>query len=183
MEETGIANVADPLGGSWYVEALTDRMEAEAEAIFAQIMRMGETPEVDSHEIGPMTTGILRGIESGWFTSHIAEAAFAHQRAVELGDKRIVGVNCHTDSVGKDLEILRISRDVERDQVVALAARRARRDEARVADALEEITSVVRSGGNLIEPMLEAARAEASLGEICGVLRHEWGGYTENVTF
>jgi methylmalonyl-CoA mutase, N-terminal domain len=183
MEETGIANVADPLGGSWYVEALTDRMEAEAEAIFAQIMRMGETPEVDSHEIGPMTTGILRGIESGWFTSHIAEAAFAHQRAVELGDKRIVGVNCHTDSVGKDLEILRISRDVERDQVAALAARRVRRDETRVADALAEITAVVRSGGNLIEPLLEAARAEASLGEICGVLRHEWGGYTENVTF
>jgi methylmalonyl-CoA mutase N-terminal domain/subunit len=183
MEETGVANVADPLGGSWYVEALTDRMDAEADAIFAQILQMGSMPEGGRHEIGPMTTGILRGIESGWFTSHIAEAAFVHQRALEVGDKRIVGVNCHLDTVGKDLEILRISRDVERDQVATLAQRRADRDESVVEERLSAIMVTVRGGGNLIEPILQAARAEATLGEICGVLRDEWGGYTENVTF
>ncbi len=183
MEETGVANVADPLGGSWYVEALTDRMEAEADAIFAQILQMGALPQGVHHEIGPMTTGILRGIESGWFTSHIAEAAFVHQRALETGDKRIVGVNCHLDTVGKDLEILRISRDVEREQVATLGQRRAARDEAVVVSSLAAITSTVRDGGNLIEPILVAARAEATLGEICGVLRDEWGGYTENSVF
>jgi methylmalonyl-CoA mutase N-terminal domain/subunit len=183
MEETGIANVADPLGGSWYVEALTDRIEAEAEAIFTEILNMAEGPAGGEHDIGPMTTGILRGIESGWFTSHIAEAAFVHQRALETGEKRIVGVNCHLDTIGKDLEILRISRDVERDQVDLLVQRRMARDDAMVEAALVAITSTVRDGGNLIEPILQAARVEATLGEICGVLRTEWGGYTENVTF
>jgi len=183
MEETGVANVADPLGGSWFVEALTDRIEAEAEEIFAQILLMGSEAAEGGHEIGPMTTGILRGIENGWFTMHIAEAAFAHQRALETGEKRVVGVNCHTDSLGKDLEILRISREVEREQVEVLVERRTRRDQAAVAIALARITAGVRDGGNLIEPMLEAVRVEATLGEICGVLRAEWGGYTENSVF
>src|SRR5690606_31343025 len=83
MEETGVTNVADPLGGSWYVEALTDRMEAEAEAIFERIRAMaGDGP----HPIGPMTSGILRGIEDGWFMAEIAEAAFAYQQALEKGE-------------------------------------------------------------------------------------------------
>jgi methylmalonyl-CoA mutase N-terminal domain/subunit len=184
MEETGIANVADPLGGSWYVEELTDRMEQQAEEIFAEIRRMGETGDgAPAHPIGPMTAGILRGIETGWFTGHIAEAAFEHQRALETGVKRIVGVNCHTDSLGKDLEILRISRDVERDQVRALAERRAVRDDDAVDVALGVLAETAHGDGNLIPPMLDAARAEATLGEICGVLRDLWGGYTENATF
>ena len=77
MEETGVMNVADPLGGSWYVEALTDRLEAEAEAIFARIRAMGERARDGADR--PMTAGILRGIEDGWFTAEIAEASFAHQ--------------------------------------------------------------------------------------------------------
>ena len=184
MEETGIANVADPLGGSWYVEELTDRMERQAEAVFAEILRMGVPADgAAAHPIGPMTAGILAGIENGWFTGHIAEAAFEHQRALEAGAKRIVGVNCHTDSLGKDLEILRISRDVERDQVRALAARRGARDEAAVSAALVRLAQTARGEGNLVPPMLAAARAEATLGEICGVLRDLWGGYTENASF
>src|SRR5215204_4715258 len=90
MEETGITNVADPLGGSWYVEALTDRIEAEAEAVFRRIRDMGSD--------GSITSGLLRGIEDGWFMSEIAEAAFTYQRALEKGDKKIVGVNCHTST-------------------------------------------------------------------------------------
>jgi methylmalonyl-CoA mutase N-terminal domain/subunit len=183
MEETGVANVADPLGGSWYVEALTDAIEAQAEEIFAQVRLMGEEGADGQHAIGPMTTGILRGIENGWFTSHIAEAAFVHQRALETGDKRIVGVNCHTDSIGRDLEIMRISREVEREQVAALHARRAARNDEAVRVALAQVTAGARDGSNLIQSILEAARAEATLGEICGVLRAEWGGYTENATF
>src|SRR6202008_3026793 len=91
MEETGVLNVSDPLGGSWYVEALTDRLEAEAEAIFARIREMSPA---DS-----MTGGILQGIENGWFTGEIAEASFAYQQNLEKGEKKIVGVNTHTGTV------------------------------------------------------------------------------------
>ena len=87
MEETGVVNVADPLGGSWYVEALTDRIEAEAEAIFEKIREMGATETRWAQAYGPMTAGILRGIEDGWFMSEIAESAFWYQQQVEKGDK------------------------------------------------------------------------------------------------
>ena len=94
-EEIGVANVADPLGGSWYVEALTDQIEQEAEAIFAQIEELGGGADHDQ-PIGPMTSGLLRGIEDGWFTGQIAEAAYRYQIDWKSGAKRIVGVNCHT---------------------------------------------------------------------------------------
>ena len=175
MEETGVTNVADPLGGSWYLEALTDRLEAEAEDIFARIRSM--SPD------GSMTAGILRGIEDGWFSAEIAEAAFAYQQKVEKGDKKVVGVNCHTGTVGLPVEILRVSHEVERDQVAELARRRAARDQAAVDAGLAAMLAAARSGANMIPPMLAAARAEATLGEICGALRQEWGSYSESPAF
>ncbi|WP_405723048.1 methylmalonyl-CoA mutase family protein [Streptomyces sp. NBC_01537] len=185
MEETGVANVADPLGGSWYVEALTDRIEADAEKVFDKIRELGAraVPDGRPHPIGPMTSGILRGIEDGYFTSETAEAAFQYQRALEKGDKRVVGVNVHHGSVTGDLEILRVSHEVEREQVRVLADRRAARDDAAVAAALDAMLGAARDGTNMIEPMLAAARAEATLGEICGALREEWGSYTEPARF
>jgi methylmalonyl-CoA mutase N-terminal domain/subunit len=175
MEETGVTNVADPLGGSWYVEALTDQMEAEAEAIFAKIREMATD--------GTMTSGILRGIEDGWFMAEIAEAAFAYQQALEKGDKKVVGVNAHTATVSRELEILRISREVEVEQKQALARRRVDRDKSRVDAALTRMVQVARSGENMIPAMLDAARAEATLGEICDALRTEWGVYREPARF
>ncbi|MER5418625.1 acyl-CoA mutase large subunit family protein [Streptosporangium roseum] len=175
MEETEVVNVADPLGGSWYVEALTDRLEAEAEAIFSKIRDMGRD--------GSMTSGILRGIEDGWFTSEIAEAAFDYQRKLEKGEKRIVGVNRHTASVDEPLEILRVGHEVEREQNRVLAARRAERDQRAVAGALAAMVQVARGEGNLVPPMLDAVRAEATLGEICDALRGEWGVYSEPARF
>ncbi len=175
MEETGVASVADPLGGSWYLEALTDRLEAEAEATFARIREM--SPD------GSMTSGILRGIEDGWFMSEIAEAAFAYQQKVEKGEKKVVGVNCHTGTVGSPVEILRVSHEVERDQAAELARRRAGRDQAAVDSALAAMLAAARSGDNMIPPMLAAARAEATLGEICDALRQEWGVYSEAPAF
>ncbi|MFY1687583.1 acyl-CoA mutase large subunit family protein [Plantactinospora sp. WMMB782] len=180
MEETGVVNVADPLGGSWYVEALTDKIEAEAEAIFARIRQLGGD---GPHQIGPMTSGILRGIEDGWFTGQIAESAFAYQQALEKGDKKIVGVNCHTGTVAKELEILRVSHEVELEQRRALAERKAGRDAAEVTAALARMVQVARTDGNLIPPMLAAVRAEATLGEICDALRAEWGVYREPARF
>jgi methylmalonyl-CoA mutase N-terminal domain/subunit len=175
MEETGVTSVADPLGGSWYVEALTDRMERAAEEIFAKIR--GMSPD------GSMTGGILRGIENGWFTGEIADAAFEYQQMLEKGEKRIVGVTSHAETAGGDLEILRISPEVEQQQVAELAARRAARDQARVDRALAAMSAAARTDANLVPPMLEAARAEATLGEICGALRAEWGSYSEPAAF
>src|SRR3954451_2134156 len=114
-EETGVMNVADPLGGSWYVEALTDRLEAEAEQIFGRVKELAALAVPSGqHPVGAMTSGILRGIEDGWFTGEIAESAFQYQQALEKGDKRVVGVNVHHGSVTGDLEILRVSHEVER---------------------------------------------------------------------
>ncbi len=189
MEETGVANVADPLGGSWYVEALTDRIEAEANAIFDKILAMGGSTLTHDDTAGlagadmPMTKGILRGIEDGWFMSEIAEAAFQYQTALEKGDKRVVGVNCHEDSVSHELEILRVSHEVEIEQVKVLAGRRTDRDPVAVHEALESMVAASRTDENMIPVMLAAVRAEATLGEICDALRAEWGEYREPARF
>jgi methylmalonyl-CoA mutase N-terminal domain/subunit len=130
-----------------------------------------------------MTAGILRGIEDGWFSAEIAEAAFQYQQKVEKGEKKIVGVNVNTDSVTGDVDILRVSHEVEDEQRRRLAERRAGRDEAAVRSALEAMVAVARGSGSLIPPMLDAVRAEATLGEICDALRDEWGIYMEPARF
>jgi methylmalonyl-CoA mutase N-terminal domain/subunit len=175
MEEIGVANVADPLGGSWYVEALTDKIEAEAEAVFARIREM--SPDAT------MTAGILRGIEDGWFMSEIAEAAFSYQTALEKGEKKIVGVNCHTNTVEEPLEIMRVSHEVEREQKRVLGQRRAARDTAAIDAAIARMVAAARTDENMVPAMLDAARAEATLGEICDALRGEWGNYREPPRF
>ncbi|MGY5882918.1 acyl-CoA mutase large subunit family protein [Modestobacter lacusdianchii] len=176
-EETGVLNVADPLGGSWYVEALTDELERQAEEVFTRIREMGSD--------GTMTSGILRGIEDGWFTGEIAEAAFTYQRALEKGEKKVVGVNTLTGSVAGDdqLEILRVSHQVETDQRAELAARRQARDDEAARAAVARMVEVSRTEANMVPAMLDAARAEATLGEICDALRAEWGTYTEPARF
>ncbi|HET8768145.1 MAG TPA: methylmalonyl-CoA mutase family protein, partial [Pedococcus sp.] len=200
MDETGVTNVADPLGGSWYVEALTDKIEAEAEKIFDRILTLGgsDLTSKDTEQLAavmrentgvadgarwPMTRGILRGIEEGWFMSEIAEAAFQYQVALEKGDKKVVGVNTHTGSVSHELEILRVSHEVEREQVALLADRKAGRDEAAVTAAVARMVEVSRTTENMVPAMLDAVRAEATLGEICDALREEWGVYREPARF
>ena len=113
----------------------------------------------------------------------IAEAAFQYQTALEKGDKKIVGVNCHTGTVTGNLSILRVSHEVEREQVATLAARRGARDDAAVKAALAEMVSVAHGDGNMIPAMLAAARVEATLGEICDALREVWGVYREPARF
>jgi methylmalonyl-CoA mutase N-terminal domain/subunit len=200
MEETGVVNVADPLGGSWYVEALTDKLEAEANAIFDKVLQMGGSTLTSGdtagladliqkstgdaqHGVWPMTRGILRGIEDGWFMSEIAEAAFVYQTALEKGDKKVVGVNCHEQSVTHELEILRVSHEVEVDQVRELSERKAGRDKPTVDAALARLVEAARGEENMIPAMLDACRAEATLGEICDALRAEWGEYREPARF
>jgi methylmalonyl-CoA mutase N-terminal domain/subunit len=174
-EETGVLNVADPLGGSWYVEALTDRMESEAEAIFARIREMGDDRSI--------TSGLLRGIEEGWFIGEIADSSFAYQVALEKGEKKIVGVNTLTGDVGEPLEILRVSHEVELAQRELVATRRAQRDQDAVDAALARMVSAAQNDENTLPHMLDAARAEATLGEICGAFKPLWGEYREPAKF
>ncbi|CAN5722512.1 methylmalonyl-CoA mutase family protein [soil metagenome] len=174
-EETGVANVADPLGGSWYVEALTDELERQAEEIFTKIRSMGHDDTI--------TSGLLRGIEDGWFMAEIAEAAFVYQQQLEKGDKKIVGVNVYTRTSEDPLEIMRVSHEVEVEQRRVLVARRAERDDAAVLAAVARIVEVARTEENMVPAILDACRAEATLGEICGALRDEWGAYTEPARF
>jgi isobutyryl-CoA mutase large subunit len=173
-EETGVVNVVDPLGGSWYVEALTDRIEAEAEAIFARIRELGGD--------GTMTAGLLRGIDEGWFITEIADSAFVYQQELEKGEKRVVGVNVYP-GMGDELEILRVSHEVELAQRAVLAARRAARDQSTVDAALARMVDTARRDENVIPPMLTAVRAEATLGEICDAFRPLWGEYREPAKF
>ena len=175
MYETGVTNVADPLGGSWYVEALTDKIEAEAEEIFARIKALGSD--------GSFTEGILRGIENGWFTSAIADSAYVYQRALEEDVKHIVGVTRNTDTLAKPLEILRVSHEVETEQVKLLKERRAARNQSLVDEQLAGLKQAAAGGGNLLPLLLDACRAEATLGEICDALRDVWGVYREPARF
>jgi methylmalonyl-CoA mutase N-terminal domain/subunit len=174
-EETGVLNVVDPLGGSWYVEALTDRLEAEAEKIFARIKELGGD--------GTITSGLLRGIDEGWFISEIADSAFKYQVALEKGDKRVVGVNAFTGDVGEPLEILRVSHEVELEQRAAVAHRRAARDRAAVDAALRRMVEDAAADRNTLPAMLDAVRAEATLGEICNAFKPLWGEYREPARF
>jgi methylmalonyl-CoA mutase N-terminal domain/subunit len=130
-----------------------------------------------------MTSGILRGIEDGWFMAEIADAAFAYQKALEKGDKRVVGVNVSQDTVTGELPIMRVSHEVEVEQNRVLGVRRAARDDAAVQASLATLVDAARGQTNLIPPMLVAARREATLGEICGALRGVWGSYREPARF
>jgi len=166
--ETGAANVADPLGGSWYVEALTDQLEAEAEAIFAQVAEMG---------------GVVPAIEAGWFQREIAQSASRFQVEVETGGKTVVGVNAFVEEQEEPIEILTVDETAEREQRARMAALRERRDDAVVASCLEALGAAARADVNVIPAMLECARAYCTLHEIRAVLEGVWGAYREPVFF
>ncbi len=171
-EETGVANVIDPLGGSWYIEQLTDDIERRAEAIFTQIRRMGGD--------GTMMSGLLRGIDEGWFIGEIGESAFHYQQQLDAGRKRVVGLNVLRGGIDEEpLQVLQIGDEIERDQRAALTARRAARDQAAVEAALGRLSAAAQTDENLVPVMLDAARVEATLGEMCDALRTLWGGYVE----
>ncbi len=170
-EETGVSSTIDPLGGAWFVEWMTDKVEANTEAYFSRILDL--SPD------GTITGGLLYGIETGWFMSEIADAAFTYQRQLEKGEKRIVGVNVHSDDDDDELEILRISAEVERAQEARLADYRANRDAARAGAVLQHLRSAARTDDNLVPVIMDAVRADATLGEICGALKDVFGTYRE----
>ncbi len=169
-EETGVAATIDPLGGSWFVEEMTDRIEAKAEEIFASIDRMGN---------GSMLDGVLHGIDEGWFQSALADSAYEFEKALNSGDRSIVGVNKYGKDDEPALDILRIGAEVEagqRDKLVRLRGDR-RHDEVEVA--LDALRSGAEGDANLMELIISAARARATLGEIVAAMKDVFGGYRE----
>jgi methylmalonyl-CoA mutase N-terminal domain/subunit len=172
--ETGVPDVIDPLGGSYFLETLTDRMEELAEAEFARIDAMGN---------GSMLEGVLTGIERGVFQQAIAESAFAEQERFERGDLVKVGVTDFLDEEDQAVEILEIPPEVETAQIERLRAVRERRDGAAAERALARLAELAATDANLVEPMVECARALCTEGEIVEALRAVFGSYTETPRF
>jgi methylmalonyl-CoA mutase, N-terminal domain len=172
--ETGVANVIDPLGGSYFVEALTDRIEAHAEEYFAEIDRMGT---------GSMLEGVLVGIERGWFQSEIADAAFREQMLYEKGRLVKVGVNDFVTDDDDVLDTLKIDPATEGTQVDAVREMRSGRDAGKVEASLENLKRAAATEENLIPLLVDCARVYATEGEIVGALREVFGEYVETPRF
>jgi methylmalonyl-CoA mutase, N-terminal domain len=167
--ETGVPNVIDPLGGSYYVEALTDRLEADAEALFAEIEQIG---------------GVVRGLEDGWFQRKIAQSASRQQWEIEQHRRVIVGVNEFvSDEDALDIPLLRIGEEVDRDQRARLARVRAERDQALCDARLDALRAAARGTENVFPHILDCARAYCTLYEIRRALEDVFGAYREPVFF
>jgi methylmalonyl-CoA mutase, N-terminal domain len=173
--ETGAANVIDPLGGSWFVEALTDEMEKAAEEYFARIDELGR---------GSMLDGMLAGIEAGFFQKEIADAAFAYQRLLERQRKVIIGVNRFTRTSQKPPDVLVVGPETEERQRKAVAEVRANRDERAAREAIEALRAMaVDESQSSIPALVEAAGAYVTLGEMVQALKEVWGTYSEPPQF
>jgi methylmalonyl-CoA mutase, N-terminal domain len=167
--ETGVPNVIDPLGGSYYVEALTDQLEREAEALFDEIDAIG---------------GVVAGLESGWFQRKIAQSAARQQWEIEQHRRTIVGVNEFvTDEPELSIPTLKVGADAEREQRARMAQMRAERDEAACTQALDRLREVARGTENVFPHILECARRYCTLYEIRAAMEDVFGAYREPVFF
>ncbi len=166
--ETGVSNVADPLGGSYYIEKLTDELEREAEALFAEIEAQG---------------GVVKAIESGWFQRQIAHSSMRFQAELEQGRRTIVGVNDFVEEAEAPVEILKVGDQAERTQRERMARLRATRDPSLVFQRLEALRQAAAEDRNIIPAMLDCARAYCTLYEIRHVLEDIYGSYREPVFF
>jgi methylmalonyl-CoA mutase N-terminal domain/subunit len=167
--ETGVANTIDPLGGSYYVEDLTNRLEAEAYDYFDRIRKLG---------------GVIAAIKENFFQREIAEASFRYQHEVEQKQRIIVGVNRYEHEDEEPLEILRIDPALEQKQIGRVQALRTRRDTAAVESALARLKEdAARDDRNLMYPIVEASKAYVTMGEMCEALRGVWGVWRETPVF
>ncbi len=163
-EESGLPAVADPFGGSYYLESLTDRMQAEAERLIRTIDDMG---------------GIVRAVEMGWPQREIAASAYRTQQQVDRGERSIVGVNRHVVPETTSIPTLKIDMAPERAQVARVQAVRAGRDAVRAQEGLDEVRRACSGDANVMDAVVEAARRDATLGEICRVFRDVFGEYRD----
>jgi methylmalonyl-CoA mutase N-terminal domain/subunit len=168
-EETGVTNTIDPLGGSFFVEALTDRMEQQAYEYFAKIDELG---------------GMVDAVKQGFPQREIADAAFRYQQELESGVRKMVGVNSYTEGDGEGIPILRIDPQLEPQQIDRVRAVRERRDPEQAQAALEQLEEAARDERqNLMPLLLDAARADVTEGEIIGTLQAVFGSYSESPAF
>jgi len=163
-EESGLPAVADPFGGSYYLESLTDRMQAEAERLIRTIDDMG---------------GIVRAVEMGWPQREIAASAYRTQQQVDRGERSIVGVNRHVVPETTSIPTLKIDMAPERAQIARVQAVRAGRDAVRAQEGLDEVRRACSGDANVMDAVVEAARRDATLGEICRVFRDVFGEYRD----
>ena len=170
--ETGVTNVADPLGGAPYVEWMTDEMERRAEEVFAHLDELGD---------GSILEGVYEGIENGYFVGEIADASYRFQREVNAGDRIIVGVNAFTEgNEDSEQNLLRIDAGVEDLQLKRLAEVKQRRDDTALHAALAQVRSDAADPNvNLMPAFIDAVRAYATLEEVVGALESQFGRYTE----
>jgi methylmalonyl-CoA mutase N-terminal domain/subunit len=167
--ETGAVNTIDPLGGSYYVEDLTNRLEAEAYDYFDRIRKLG---------------GVIPAIKENFFQREIAEASFRYQHEVEQKQRIIVGVNRYQQEDDQPLEILRVDPSLEQKQIEHVQALRSRRDSAAVEAALTRLKEdAAREGRNLMLPIVEGAKSYVTMGEMCDALRDVWGVWRETPVF
>ena len=167
--ETGVVNSIDPLGGSYYVEHLTSELERQAYEYFDRIEQLG---------------GVVAAIRENFFQAEIAEAAFRYQREVETGQRVIVGVNRYESEAQPDVEIHRVDPALETEQIARVQALRASRDSTAVESALARLKAdATREGRNLMHPIVDAARADVTMGEMCDALREVWGTWRETPVF
>ncbi|MCU1462388.1 MAG: icmA [Acidimicrobiales bacterium] len=170
--ETGVPSVADPLGGSWFVEELTDEMERQAEAVFAHLDELGE---------GSMLQGVYAGIDNGYFQGEIAEAAYQLEKKINSGRRIVVGVNRFTESDDEPLEVLLIGPDVEERQLKRLTNVRHDRNADAVDAALDRVRDTAAGAdANLMPPILEAVHNYATVGEVCNALADVFGRWVED---
>jgi methylmalonyl-CoA mutase N-terminal domain/subunit len=163
-EETGVTNTIDPLGGSYAVEALTDRMERDAMVYIDKIDELG---------------GMLKAIEVGYPQREIAEAAFLYQRQLEQNIKTVVGVNKYSIPEEIPIEVLKIDPLMEERQIQRVRKMKRERNSTALKEALKRVAEACRSGENLMEPICEAVRRDATVGEISDIYRVEFGVYKD----
>jgi methylmalonyl-CoA mutase N-terminal domain/subunit len=166
--ETGVAHTIDPLGGSYFMEALTDTMEKGSYKYFEKIDKLG---------------GVVKAIEKGFFQKEISRSAYDYQKKLERKEKYHVGVNIYQEDTKPDMEILKIPRAVERDQVAALKKVKRERNNRKVKECLKALRSAAANKTNLMPLILDCVRAYATLGEMCGALKEEFGEYQEPIIF
>jgi methylmalonyl-CoA mutase N-terminal domain/subunit len=166
--ETGVPNVLDPLGGSYYVEALTNRLEQEAESLFTEIDAIG---------------GVVRGLEDGWFQRKIAQSAARQQWEIEQHRRVIVGVNEFVTDETLTIPTLKVGQHVDEEQRARLAKIRAERDQAQCDSRLERLRAAARGSENVFPHILDCARAYCTLFEIRRALEDVFGAYREPVFF
>ena len=164
--EAGGTDTADPLGGAYFIEAMTDELEAQARELIQRIDDLG---------------GAVAAIEAGFIQHEIEDAAYAYNQSIESGARTIVGVNAYTEDDEEEIELHRLDPEAERRQVERTARVRAERDAAAAAAALERVRETALGTGNLLHPMRDALAARCTVGEICGVLRAELGTYDSHV--